>query len=84
MSDGSVPGHHSHVTQSADGLLLSLFERQARELFVQMQHHGVHATASYLAERVVDEAARHLTRVRQDRDYLRFRLEALLTAPPRQ
>jgi len=72
------------MPRSGDSLLLSFFERLAQELFVQMQHHGVHATASYVAERVVDDAARHLTRVRQDRDSLQFRLEALLTAPPGQ
>ena len=64
----------------ADTLLLSLFTRQAHELRAHLRFYGVTASNRELAERVVEDAARHISRVRRGRDGLRSRLERLLTA----
>ncbi len=60
-------------------LLLSLFARQAYELRVHLRSYGLDATDVEVAERVVDNAARHISRVQRERERLRSSLERLLT-----
>ena len=61
-----------------DTLLVSLFARQAHELRAHLRSYWLDATNLELAERVIDDAARHISRVQRERERLRSRLERML------